>query len=631
MNLGAAPPAGVSAETVGRLAIWRSRGGQPGWARLILLVITAISALSYAWRADRPVNIEIYYAAAVRSMSMNLHNFIFAAFDPAGTVSTDKLPGAFWVQAVSVRLFGVHAWALVLPQVIEGTLTILVLYHAVRRLAGAEGGLLVAGLLAVSPATVALNRGNVSDTLMILLAVLAVDAAVTAMITGRRRPILLAGLWIGLAFQAKMIEAWLVFPAIACGYILTAPGGWPQRIRRAVAMGVVAAAVSLSWMTAVTLLPASLRPYIDGSSDNSAFQQVFVYNGFGRLDQASPDQLLDKSIKIGLPNPAPPGWDRLLTGALGRDTGWLLVAALIALIAGLVSRRGCPRGDPVRACLVLWGTWLVVLTAVFSSSSAINSYYTAALSPAAAALIGTGLTLAWQHREQARTWLVVGVALLATTGYAAWLLPPSGTGLPPWLKPALIGLALAAALSLAAAFCLAALTRPPSAGILTAVPLTLSALAVLIVPTVASASVVLSGLGPFETPFEPQHVTTDATVFFGGGFQVAQVLPTLEAANRGVPYLMATQTSVLAAPFIWASGQEVLPIGGFTGTIPEPSLGTLQSLIQQNDVRTFIQSPSTTDPRLTWIAGHCLKPSKTSGPAPVLPVSVYYCLGSDVK
>ena len=183
MNLGAAPPAGVSTEPPGRLAIWRSPGGQPGWARLILLVITAVSALSYAWRADKPVNIEIYYAAAVRSMSMNLHNFIFAAFDPAGTVSTDKLPGAFWVQAVSVRLFGVHAWALVLPQVIEGALTILVLYHAVRRLAGPGGGLLAAGILAVSPATVALNRGNVSDTLMILLAVLAADATVTAMVS----------------------------------------------------------------------------------------------------------------------------------------------------------------------------------------------------------------------------------------------------------------------------------------------------------------------------------------------------------------------------------------------------------------------------------------------------------------
>ena len=190
----------------------------------MLLVITAISAFSYGWRASAPVNIEIYYAAAVRSMSMSWHDFFFGAFDPAGTVTTDKLPGAFWVQALSVRLFGVHTWALVLPQVIEGALAILVLYHAVRRLAGPVAGLLAAGILAISPATVSLNRGNVPDTLMILLAVLAADAGVTAVVTGRLRPVLLAGVWVGLAFQAKMIEAWLVLPAIAGCYLLAAPG-----------------------------------------------------------------------------------------------------------------------------------------------------------------------------------------------------------------------------------------------------------------------------------------------------------------------------------------------------------------------------------------------------------------------
>jgi 4-amino-4-deoxy-L-arabinose transferase-like glycosyltransferase len=589
----------------------------------VLFGIAAVSAFCYAWRASGPVNIEIYYAAAVRSMSMNLHNFLFGAFDPAGTVTTDKLPGAFWVQAISVAAFGVHTWALVLPQVIEGALTVLVLYHAVRRLAGPGAGLLAAGTLTIEPATVALNRGNISDTLMILLAVLAADATVTAVVTGRRWPILLAGIWVGLAFQAKMIEAWLVLPAIAACYLLAAPGDWPRRARRTAAMGLVAAALSLSWVTAITILPASLHPYVDGSSDNSAFQQVFVYNGFGRLDQASPDQLLNSSIKLGLPASPAPGWDRLLTGQLGRDTGWLLAAALISLIAGLAARRGTPRTDPLRACLVLWGAWLVVLTAVFSMSSAINAYYTAALSPAMAALIGTGLALGWRHREQARTRLAVGLAVLATAGYAVWLLPAAGTGLPPWLKPALLGLALAAV------GCLAALTWRRPATILTAGSMALAVLAIMIVPAVASESVVADGLGPFETPFESQRSTAAATAFFGGGFQAAQALPTLAAANSGIPYLMATQTSVLAAPFIWASGREVLPIGGFTGTIPEPSLATLQSLIQQNDVRTFIQSPATTDPRLVWVARHCVAVTKTRGPAPVLPVSIFYCLGSD--
>jgi 4-amino-4-deoxy-L-arabinose transferase-like glycosyltransferase len=581
------------------------------------VAIAAVGAWSYAWRAAGAVNIEIYYAAAVRSMSMNFRNFVFGAFDPDGTVTTDKLPGAFWLQAISVRLLGVHNWALVLPQVIEGAVTILVLYHAVRRMAGPAAGILAAGILAISPATVALNRGNISDTLMILLAVLAADATVTAVLTGRRRPIIVAGVLVGLAFQAKMIEAWLVLPAIAACYLLAAPGGWAERIRRTCAMGAVAVAVSLSWMTAVTLWPASMRPYIDGSHDNSVFQQVFVYNGFGRLDQASPDQLVDKSINLGLPAPPPPAWDRLLTGSLGRDTGWLLGAAALTVIVGITARRRRPRGDLIRACLVLWAAWLAVLAASFSVSTAVNSYYTAALSPAVAAVLGTGLVLGWRHRRSGGTPLVLAAAVAWTAGYAWWLLPASGTGLPPWLKPGTAVLAAAAICGLAAAW-----LRWPN---LRLASITLSGLAVLAVPLVASVSVVTSGLGPFETPFESQRTTAEATAFFGAAFQAAQILPGLEAANRGTPFLMATQTAVLAAPFIYASGREVLPIGGFTGTIPEPTLADLKFQIEINDVHLFVQAPRTNDPRLMWIARHCLKVTQRTGPPAILPLSVYYC------
>jgi 4-amino-4-deoxy-L-arabinose transferase-like glycosyltransferase len=620
MSLGYAAAEAGAARPASRLAIWRAPRDQPAWARPVLLVITAVSAFSYAWRASAPVNIEIYYAAAVRSMSMSWHDFVFGAFDPAGTITTDKLPGAFWVQALSLRLFGVHTWALVLPQVIAGALTIGVLYHAVRRLAGPAAGMLAAAILAISPATVSLNRGNVPDTLMILLVVLAADAVVTALVTGRLRPVLLAGVWVGLAFQAKMIEAWLVLPALAGCYLLAGAGDLRQRVRRAVAMGLVAVAVSLAWMTVVTVWPASLRPYADGSQDNSVFAQVFVYNGFGRLDQTSPDQLLDRSIGLGLPKSPPPGWDRLLTGSLGRDTGWLLVAALVVLAAGLAARRGRPRDDLIRASLVLWGTWLIVVAAVFSASSAINSYYTAALSPAVAGLLATGLALAWQHRERVWSWLAVGAALLSTAGYALWLLPSGGTGLPSWLRPALTGLALAAACAVAAAT-----WRRPASRMLAAGSITLATLAVLAVPAVASASVVSSGLGPFETPFEPQQATAGATAFFGAPFSVAGTLPALEAGNRGAPYLMATQTSALAAPFIWASGREVLPVGGFTGTIPEPSLAALKNMIEIGDVHTFLQSPTATDPRLAWVARNCLTVTKRPGSAPVLPIGVYYC------
>ena len=279
----------------------------PAWLiRWALLLIAALAGLSYAWALNRDP-LEPYYAAAVRSMSMSWHNFIFGSFDPAGTITLDKLPGAFWVQALAVRAFGFHPWVIVAPQAVEGVLTVLVLYRAVSRLAGPAAGLIAAAVLAVSPATVALNRGNISDSLMILLLVLAADAVSGALDRGSQGRLLLAGLWVGLAFQAKMIEAWIVLPAFALTYLLAANGPLARRIGQVLVAGVLAGAVSLAWMAAVSLVPAAHRPYLDGSHNDSFYQQVFVYNGFGRFGDHTPLQLLaGQRLGVGAVAAPPP-------------------------------------------------------------------------------------------------------------------------------------------------------------------------------------------------------------------------------------------------------------------------------------------------------------------------------------
>ena len=234
--------------------LWRSPEDQPRWARPALLGLAVLAGFLYAWNATG--NLEIYYAAAVRSMSMSWHDFVFASFDPAGTISVDKLPGAFWVQALSVRVFGLHAWAIVAPQVVEGMASVLVLYRVVRRLSGALAGIVAAAVLVLSPATVLLNRGNVPDTLMVLLLLLAADATVSAIVSGRLRSLILAGILVGLAFQAKMIEAWLVLPALALAYLVSGRGRLGRKLAQLVAAGAVVAAVSLSWMVLVSVWPA---------------------------------------------------------------------------------------------------------------------------------------------------------------------------------------------------------------------------------------------------------------------------------------------------------------------------------------------------------------------------------------
>jgi 4-amino-4-deoxy-L-arabinose transferase-like glycosyltransferase len=608
-----------------RLTVWRSPAGQPRWARPTLLILAAWSGVAYGWQMGS--SIEIYYAAAVRSMSMSWHAFFYGAFDPAGTISVDKLPGALWIQALSVRLLGVHTWAIALPQVLEGVLTVLVLYRVVRRLAGAEAAIVAAAVLAVSPAAVTLDRGNISDTLLILLLVLAADALVGAVVTGSRRGVLLAGLWVGLAFQAKMVEAWLVIPALAITYLVAFGGTRRTRLLRLGAMVAVIAAVSLSWMIFVSVTPASHRPYVDGSQHDSVFEQVFDYNGLGRVGQPSPNTELGRTLGIPVlsaPGPSP-AWDRLLRGPYGRDVGWLLPVALAMVPLGLVARRRRLRTDLVRAGVLLWGSWLVVLTAVFSVSTTVNSYYLAVLAPPIAALVGIGGSLAWQRRRSALTQIAVVSVVLLTAGYGYWLLPPSGTGLPEWLAPVLLGLGLLVVGALAATMLL---HRDLTGSAVGAAVAGVVLAATLLVPLVASVSVVANRLGPFDTPFQPAAVTSFTRSFFGAPLKPLSTLPKIEAVRNGAPDLMATQTSVLAAPLIFATGQEVLPIGGYTGTIPEPTVAALRSMVAAGRFHLALSAVHSHDPRITWIAHHCLKAPTPPNPASdvIGPLETFYCV-----
>ena len=407
-------------------------------------------------------SVEPFYGAAARSMSESWHDFIFGAFDPAGTVTIDKLPGELWVQALSLRIFGFHIWALVLPQVVEGVLTILVLYRAVRRLAGPAAGLTAAAVLAVTPITVLLSRGNVSDSLLILLLVLAADATSAALLTGSLRQLLLAGVWVGLAFQAKMIQAWLALPALAAAYLLAAPAARLRtRCAHVALAGLVTAVVSLSWMTAVSLVPSQDRPYVDGSADDSVYTQVFDYNGLGRLTgnwariAGPPSPIVVAAVESGqLLNAETIGikasWHRLLAGPFAADSGWLLPAAVAGALGVLISRRRQGRRDPLRAAVVLWGGWWLVLAVFFSAGTYLNSYYVAALVPAVAALCGTGIAACGPRPWPARVRLVVAATVLGCAGYGAYLMSGTVSG-PVVLTVVALVVAAAAAAAAAAA------------------------------------------------------------------------------------------------------------------------------------------------------------------------------------
>jgi len=601
------------------LTPWRSPAGQPGWARPALLGVAAVAAVAYAWGVAG-ASIEPFYGAAARSMAGSWHDFVFGAFDPAGTITVDKLPGALWVQALSLRLFGFHLWALVLPQVAEGVLTVLALYRAVRRLAGPVAGLTAAAVLAVTPITVLLGRGNVSDSLLILLLVLAADATSAALSAsaapgaGALRWLLLAGLWVGLAFQTKMIQAWLVLPALAAAYLLAGPAARLRtRCAHVALAGLVTAVVSLSWMTAVTLVPGHDRPYVDGSPNDSVYTQVFDYNGLGRLNggwariDGPPAPVITAAVEQGQTLTAGTfdvraSWHRLLSGAFAADGGWLLPAAVVAAAGVLFARRRADRRDPLRAAVVLWGGWWAVLFAFFNAGAYLNSYYVAALVPAVAALCGTGLAACGPPPWPARLRLTVAATVLACAGYGAYLMSGTATG------PVAITVA---ALALAAVAAVQLLLPAPAASRRLA-GLAFAGVAVLLMPAAASVNSVARGLGPFDTPFESAkfaHVTRELAV---NGPRLSQAAARLARLTPAPDALFGTDTSGYAADYILYTGREVLPIGGYLGNAPAPTLATLKAGIARGYVRAFFLPivPRSTDPRLLWIESHCLQVSQ---------------------
>lgn len=396
-----------------------------------------------------------------------------------------------------------------------------------------------------------------------------------------------------------MVQAWLVLPPLFLAYLVAAPPRLGRRAGQVLAAGVIAVVVSLSWMSVVAAIPANRRPYVDGTTNDSIFSKVFVYNGVSRIGlhigagtivpANSPFlRALNSSNPETATFQAGPSPDKLFVGALGRDGGWLLALALVIALAVLVERRRAPRGDRQRAAVLLWGAWLVVLAALFSSDRYINSYYLVALAPAIAALCGIGLSSEWDGIARRPSRLALAGLVAACAGYAL-LLTASSAGHWWWL------VALGSLMALAA---IVALLATPWRRL----GLALAGVSLLVLPAATTGLVVAQGLGAFSTPFQPAEATRYTTTE-PETFQRREL--TVTSDEDGI--VSAVYTTALAAPWIMVTGEEYLPIGGYSGENPAPSLAALEHLVASGRVSlVFIPVHLVPrDPRLFWVREHC--------------------------
>ncbi len=618
------PPAGRGR---GWWLFWRSPPGQPGWARSALLGIAVAAAVVYA-RNLPGAGFTFFYSTAVKSMSVSWKAFFYGAFDPAATITIDKLAGAFVPQALSARVFGFHPWSLALPQVVEGVVAVLVMYRVVRRWAGVVPGLLAAGIFAFTPVVASMFGHSMEDGALTLCLVLAADSWQRAVTGARLWSLVWAGAWVGIGFQAKMLQAWIILPALAAGYLLAATARLRARLWHLGVAGVVMLAVSLSWIALYTFTPAGSRPYIDGTTNNSAIAMVFGYNGLERFNVAVPGAITlgpGVMVPLGTGNWAGNAY-QLFGSGFGPQFSWLFPLALLALVAGLVAGRRAGRADPVWAGFVMWGIWLATFAVIFSRMSMVaHTAYVASLAPPVAALSGTGIVMfgRW-YRAGNRRGLLLPLAVAAELAWANYLW--SGyPGFLPWARWAVIVVGAAAAVTLAVGWpwrrasrtrhevvgappqparplqpetpgCSVCTGPPGEAGAsprlrgrLAAAGLAAGVAVMLAAPATWAMSVLDPAYagGPFNAIAgptvggNPYHITATLSG------PERRIYTYLSGHRNGASYLMAVQSWLQASPYILATGQEVLPMGGFTGQALYPTPARIQQLVSSGQLRFF--------------------------------------------
>ncbi|GAA2834035.1 glycosyltransferase family 39 protein [Kitasatospora sp. CM 4170] len=463
------PPAGPEgpASWAGRLRTlpartWRGRADDPRWVRPALLALLAATAVLYLWGLSASGWANSFYSAAAQAGSQSWKAFFYGSSDAGNFITVDKPPLSLWPMALAARVFGLSSWSVLAPQALMAVATVATLYATVRRRFSPLGGLLAGAALALTPVAALMFRFNNPDALLVLLLTLAAYGLVRAIEAAGTRWLVFTGVMFGLAFLTKTLQAFLVLPAFALVYLVAAPTGLWRRVRQLLAAGLAMVVAGGWWVAVVELVPASARPYVGGSQDNSFLSLTFGYNGIGRLNGDETGSVGGGGrMPAGMEAPAGAGrgmggWGetgitRLFDGDIGGQIAWLMPAALLLLVVGLWATRRHTRTDTARAAFLVWGGWLVCTALTFSFMSGIfHQYYTVALAPAVAALVGMGVDGLWRARHRLPYAAVLAVTLAVTAVWSYVLLGRSADFLP-WLRWAVLvgGLTAAAALLLA--------------------------------------------------------------------------------------------------------------------------------------------------------------------------------------
>ncbi len=573
----------------------------PKTAYIILAGIIILAGFLYFYDISSLGNANEYYTAAVESMLQSWHNFFFVAAEPGGSVTVDKPPLGLWIEAASAFIFGVNGFAVILPNIIAGLLTIPLLYHLVKKYFSIEAGLIASLVWAITPVVVATVRNNTMDGMLVFTLMLAAWMFVLATEKGKFRYLLAGAVLVGLGFNIKMMQAFLPLPAFYALYFLGAKTGWGRKIINLTLATIIMLIVSLSWAAAVDLTPADQRPYIGSSTDNTVMELIVGHNGLnrlfggkGRATQRTPPNVSPDGQPGGQSQPSNvrfsqetgrQGITRFFEPPLAKEMSWLLPFALLGLVVTTISvKMNLPLTSGVHKGVVLWGGWLMTCLVFFSVAAFFHAYYMIMLAPALGAVVGMGVDalkrLGERHPQVADGLLLAGGGL--TLVFQIYL-AVQFEALSWWMVLPVVMLLVGGGL-------LFSDVQTRRAGGIAAL------LAILLIPLAWSGMTSMSDQnihlpsayagkgnarddrnlpdGYARPDANPQH---DLLVF-------------LEKNTQDVTYLVAVPRANAGADFVLETGRPVLYMGGFSGSDSVVSVEDLSEMVAAGELRYVLGS-----------------------------------------
>ncbi|MEY1677201.1 ArnT family glycosyltransferase [Gordonia sp. ABKF26] len=616
--------------------------------RISLTLLLVGTTVAYLWNLSINGWANSFYSAAIQAGSQSWKAWFFGSSDMANSITVDKPPASLWIPGLSARIFGVNSWSILVPEALMGVASVALLYLITRKYLGHWAGILAGVILAVTPVAAMMFRFDNPEALLILLMIAAVWSMMKGLEDGRWRWLILTGVFVGFGFLTKQLQVMLIVPPLAVTYLAFGPRSWLRRVGQLfAALGAMLVSAGW-WILAVELWPASSRPYIGGSQNNSILELTLGYNGLGRLNGNETGAVVPGGgggAAEGMGGPGGPGggggawgetgWLRMFEPAQGGQIAWLIPTGLILAAVALVLIGKARRTDPRRAYLVVWALWLLVTMGVFSFMAGIfHQYYTAALAPAVAAVVAGGAAVCWSHRDRlwVRIALGISVAVAAVWGYVLLDRTPDFV---PWLRFAVLVVGLAAAVTMIfaqrRAIAAAALVGAIMAGLAGPVAYTVDTIA-----TEKSGSIISAGprvegeFGPGGggpggpggrggpggpggrgmpgTPPQgmggpggqgptglggPGANGTDGRGGGAGGLlrgstPSTAIVNTLSADADDYTWVAAAVGSMSASGYQLETGHSVMPIGGFNGSDPSPTLAEFQELVAAKKIHYFI-------------------------------------------